>query len=205
MAFLEIQFPTNISFNSVGGPGFSTEVISFSGGTESRNQNWSRPIERWNIAYGVKSEEDVKTLLEFFMVCEGKAHGFRFKNHFDFSAGAGAPGTFLGLGDGSQTTFQLRREYTFGGNIYYRKISKPAYPPAPFTVYVNNALVPANDYTVDYTTGIITFDTPPGDGLSVSAHFHFDVPMRFDTDELPVTLSTYKALSTAVPLVELKL
>jgi len=201
MSFLEIQFPTDISFNSVGGPGFSTEVVSFSGGTESRNQNWSRPIEKWNVAYGVKAEADVKTLLEFFMVCQGKAHGFRFKNYADFGVFT-PPGSPIGIGTGTLATFQLSKRYTFGGQNYDRKISKPV--PGSDTMFWDGGN-PQQVWSIDYTTGIITFDPPPGFGKVVSAVFQFDVPMRFDTDELPVTLSTYKALSTAVPLVELKL
>lgn len=199
MAFLEILFPTNISYSSAGGPGFSTEVISFAGGTESRNQNWARPIERWNVAYGVKAEADVKTLLQFFMVCQGKANGFRFKNYVDFEV---TPHNPIGTGTGALTTFQLSKRYSFGGQTYDRKISKPV--ASSTTVYLNGVLQ-SSGWTINITTGIITFSSPPGAGVVVSAAFQFDVPMRFDTDDLPVTLSTYQALSTAVPLVELKL
>lgn len=199
MAFLEIQFPTDISYNSMGGPGFSTEVVSFTGGTESRNQNWARPIERWNVAYGVKAEADVKTLLQFFMVCQGKANGFRFKNWADFEADLPNP---IGTGTGALTTFQLSKRYSFAGQNYDRKISKPV--SGTTTIYLDGVLQ-GSGWTVSTVTGIVTFNSPPGNGVVVSAAFDFDVPMRFDTDELPVTLSTYKAMSTAVPLVELKL
>ena len=199
MAFLEIQFPTDISFNSVGGPGFSTDVVSFAGGTESRNQNWARPIENWNVAYGVRAEDDVKTLLQFFMVCQGRANGFRFKNWADFEVTAPNP---IGTGTGALTTFQLSKRYSFAGQNYDRKISKPV--SGTTTIYLNGVLQ-GSGWTIDITTGIVTFSSPPGNGVVVSAAFDFDVPMRFDTDALPVTLSTYKAMSTAVPLVELKL
>jgi len=198
MAFLEIQFPTDISFNSVGGPGFSTDVFIGSGGTESRNQNWSRPIEKWNVAYGVKAEADVLSLLQFFMVCQGKAHGFRFKNWVDFQASLSP----IGTGTGALKAFQLSKRYSFGGQNYDRKISKPV--ASSTTVYLAGVLQ-SSGWTIDITTGIVTFSSPPGVGVAVTASFSFDVPMRFDTDDLPVTLSTYQALSTAVPLVELKL
>ena len=39
MAFREIQFPTKISFGAIGGPGFSTDVVTVRSGREKRNAN----------------------------------------------------------------------------------------------------------------------------------------------------------------------
>ena len=199
MAFLEILFPTDINFSSVGGPGFSTDIFIGSGGVESSNQNWTRPVERWNVVYGAKPQDDLKTLLQFFMVCQGKAHGFRFKNYVDFEVVTPIP---IGTGTGALTTFQLSKRYTFGGQNYDRKISKPV--SGTTTIYLNGVLQ-GSGWTIDITTGIVTFSVAPGAGVVVSAAFQFDVPMRFDTDVIAITLSTYKVMSTTVPLVELKL
>ena len=60
-------------------------------------------------------------------------------------------------------------------------------------------------WTIDSTTGIITFAAAPGAGVSVTAGFEFDVPVRFDTDELPVTLDIERLGSiTSIPLVEVR-
>jgi uncharacterized protein (TIGR02217 family) len=147
----------------------------------------------------VKAEDDVKTLLQFFMVCQGKANGFRFKNYVDFGVTSPNP---IGTGTGALTTFQLSKRYSFGGQNYDRKISKPA--SGTTTVYLNG-VQQMSGWTIDITTGIVTFSSPPGAGVVVSAAFQFDVPMRFDTDVIAITLSTYKVMSTTVPLVELKL
>ena len=46
-------------------------------------------------------------------------------------------------------------------------------------------------YTVDHSTGIVTFASGhiPLSGAAVTAGFLFDVPARFDTDKLEVALS----------------
>lgn len=199
MAFLEIQFPTGISYGSVGMPGFANEVIEFAGGAEAVNQNWSRPREEWNVAFGVKTEADVKELYEFFMVCAGRFHGFRYKNWYDYAAVLPNP---IGTGSGALQTFQLYKRYLKLGNYLDRKITKPV--AGTTSVYLNGVLQ-SSGWSIDTTTGVITFTSPPGAGVVVSAAFEFDVPMRFDSDKLPVTLSTYQALSAVVPVKEIKL
>ncbi len=60
-------------------------------------------------------------------------------------------------------------------------------------------------WTIDTTTGLITFDTAPGAGDAISAGFEFDVPVRFDTDALDVTLDLERLGSiTSIPLLELR-
>ena len=60
-------------------------------------------------------------------------------------------------------------------------------------------------WSVDATTGIVTFDSAPGAGAPVTAGFQFDVPVRFDTDQLDVTLDLERLGSiTSIPLVEIR-
>ena len=60
-------------------------------------------------------------------------------------------------------------------------------------------------WTVDTTTGVVTFDTAPAAGVAVTAGFAFDVPVRFDTDALDVTLDLERLGSiTSIPLLEIR-
>jgi uncharacterized protein (TIGR02217 family) len=60
-------------------------------------------------------------------------------------------------------------------------------------------------WSVDTTTGLVTFNTAPGAGVSITAGFEFDVPVRFDTDALDVTLDLERLGSiTSIPLLELR-
>ena len=60
-------------------------------------------------------------------------------------------------------------------------------------------------WTLDAATGIVTFTTAPGSGVIVRAGFEFDVPVRFDTDTLDVTLDIERLGSiTSIPLLEIR-
>lgn len=76
MSFTEIRFPENISYGSAGGPEFSTDVVTTHNGCEQRNINWSHARTRYNIAYGVRSNEQLLELITFFHARKGKAIGF---------------------------------------------------------------------------------------------------------------------------------
>jgi hypothetical protein len=63
------------------------------------------------------------------------------------------------------------------------------------------------DYTVDYLTGIITFDTAPSIGHAITFGCQFDVPVRFgeEVDELlAVSARDFDAgaVPSGIPLVE---
>jgi uncharacterized protein (TIGR02217 family) len=60
-------------------------------------------------------------------------------------------------------------------------------------------------WSVDTTTGLVTFSTAPTLGVEISAGFEFDVPVRFDTDHMAVTVETYRLHAwQQIPIVELR-
>lgn len=59
---------------------------------------------------------------------------------------------------------------------------------------------------VDLATGIVTFrpGQAPAAGAAVTAGFRFDVPVRFDTDELMVDLGAFQSGDIPnIPLIEI--
>ena len=63
----------------------------------------------------------------------------------------------------------------------------------------------ASGWSVDTATGLVTFNTAPASGVSITAGFEFDVPVRFDTDTLDVTLDLERLGSiTSIPLLEIR-
>lgn len=194
MAFDEVRLPEEIERGSQGGPSFSTTIISLSSGFEKRNVNWSRFKTKWNIGYGVRNRESYFALYEFFVLRQGKAYGFRFKDWTDFEA-VDEP---LDDGDGSTTQFQLQRVYSDAVRTYNRPIQKPV---LPITVKVNGS--ETTDFTIDDTTGVITFDNAPANGATITWSGEFDVPVRFDTDSLDIDLTLFDAGSVPnIPIVE---
>src|SRR5690606_9650398 len=64
------------------------------------------------------------------------------------------------------------------------------------------------DVIVDLTTGVLTFaaEHVPGDGAVLTAGFEFDVPVRFDTDKLEVSLQGFRhGAIPSIPIVEVRL
>lgn len=199
MSFVEIQFPADISYGSSGGPTFSTDVIEAFSGFEQRNINWSAARARYNVAHGVKTQSQLDELIAFFRARQGKAIGFRFKDWTDYQAVA----QNIGTGNGSQTIFQLTKKYTSSVTVT-RVIKKPVNN-ATLKVYLN-AVLQSSGYTVNYATGEITFTTAPGSGVAVTADFEFDVPVRFDTDQLDAAIDDFGTRSWSdIPLVEVRL
>lgn len=196
-AFHEIQFPTDIAYGSAGGPEFSTDVIELGSGHERRNQNWTYPRERWDVAYGINTQAKLRALIIFFYARRGRAHGFRFKNHDDYSA----TDQEIGVGDGSTTIFQLVKVYEPGTYEFSRRILKPV--TGTVTVYIDD-VEQTEDWSVDTTTGLVTFVFAPSSGEVITANFDFDVPARFDVDYLPQRLDAYAARSAQVSILELK-
>lgn len=198
MTFEEIRFPTDISYGSSGGPEYSTNIVTSVNGYEQRNINWSKPRLRYNLAYGVKSQEQLDTVIAFFRARKGKAVGFRFKDWTDYKA----TGEIIGLGDGNIKEFQLVKTYRSGNGSEIRIITKPV--SGTVKIYLDGMLQ-TSGFTVDYTTGIVTFDTPTVLESEITADFEFDVSVRFDTDRLSASLDAYGANSwLEIPIIELR-
>lgn len=197
--FHEVQFPDDISYGSAGGLEFKTEVLRLSSAHEQRNIKWTYPLERWDVAYGVKTETQIDSLRNFFAARQGRAYGFRFKNPDDYSV----TDQELGAGDGDETEFQLVKTYSSGGSTLTRNITKPV--DGTVVVYVDD-VEETSGVSVDSETGIVTFGVAPSTGTTITADFQFDVPMRFDTDYLPISCDTLgiRSIAGPVPLLEIR-
>lgn len=184
--FVEEQFPAEWSWGAEGGPQFKTSVVSVDSGVEDRASSWLAPLWKFKLSRVLHSAEDNDLLRAFFMLRKGKGVGFRFKDWSDFSATAQS----LGSGNGSKTAFQIVKRYQFSDPVngstsfYDRTIKKPVV--GTVSVYLNGVLQ-SSGFTINYTTGVISFSTPPANGVAVTASFEFDVPVRFDADHLNVT------------------
>ncbi|MEN6541996.1 DUF2460 domain-containing protein [Parvibaculum sp.] len=209
MAFHEIRFPTNIAFGATGGPERRTEIVTLGSGAEERNSPWAHSRRRYNAGLGLRSLDDVHELIGFFEARHGRLYGFRWKDRADCKscapgAVASATDQMIGTGDGATRTFQLAKTYTSGGIVYERPIIKPV--AGSVSVAVDGTAMAGAAFSVDTTTGVVSFTVAPAFGAVVTAGFEFDVPVRFDTDFLEINLAAFEAGSIAnVPVVELRL
>lgn len=196
--FSEARFPEDISYGSAGGPVYSTDIVTSAAGYEKRNSNWSQARAVYNVAHGVKNKAQLDTLIAFFRARRGRAEAFRFKDWTDYQIINGV----IGEGDGVQTTFQITKRYHSTDAATTRTILKPV--DGSVNMYVDGVLEAA--VTIDVNTGIITFTTPPAQGSIISVDCEFDVPVRFETDQLIARLDEYGLYSWGdIALVEVRL
>lgn len=195
MAFIETRFPTTISWGSSGGPSHDTALVEVRSGQETRTSR--REVARmvFNAHEAVKNPSEIAELITFIRVTRGSALGFRFFDHTDHSTGPNHTGMpteldcLIGIGDGVSTQFQLVKTYSRAGITRTRPITKPIHNESvevgegtfvTFDVLIAfDGIDQPSGWTVDTTTGIVTFTTPPADGVEISAGCAFDVPARF--------------------------
>ena len=198
MGFVEVQFPSDISYGSSGGPEYATDIVMSQSGYEQRNINWDQARARYNVAHGVKTKTQLDALVAFFRARKGRAIGFRFKDWTDYQAS----GMAIGTGNNAAIQFQLVKTYSNGGATESRVITKPV--SGTVQIYKNGVLQ-TSGVSVDTTTGLVTFNTAPASGAALTANFEFDVPVRFDTDRLSARLEAYGVHSWLdIPLVEVR-
>jgi uncharacterized protein (TIGR02217 family) len=210
MAFHDIRFPTSLSFGSVGGPERRTEIVTLSNGFEERNTPWAHSRRRYDAGLGLRSLDDVETVIAFFEARSGQLHAFRWKDWTDFkscvpSATPGPDDQQIGTGDGIERVFQLQKTYRSGQHVYVRPVRKPV----PGTVAVaieGDTKVAGQEFTVDEATGVVTFTLPPEAGTRITAGFEFDVPVRFDTEQILTSVASFQAGDAPnVPVVEIRI
>lgn len=209
MSFHDVQFPTDISYGSSGGPVFSTVVIETESGAEHRVSRWNDPRHQYDAVYGIRDHEDIARVKEFFIARKGKANAFRWKDWTDYTSNptdpsfaqtAGTADQILGVGDGTVSTFQLCKSYNSGPVSYVRKIEKPV--EGTVRIWLNG-VEQLSGWSVNTDSGLITFTSPPSNTVVVAASFQFDVPVRFMDDDLLAKIDNWSSGSLSIGIIEI--
>ena len=180
MAFDEVQFPTEITYEPKGGLRFKTVITETDGGFEQRNADWSVARGKWSVSHETKSVVEILELKAFFYSRRGRLRGFRLKDWSDY---IGSGEILDASADGAQVTFQIKRIYTdSGGFTYVRDITKTVSGTVTVTIDALPMNQP-NSVVVHNNSGQAVFVTAPAAGAVIGSTFQFDVPVRFDTDE----------------------
>ncbi|WP_425080454.1 phage distal tail protein, Rcc01695 family [Ruegeria arenilitoris] len=209
MNFHEVRFPASLSFGSVGGPERRTDIVTLANGFEERNTPWAHSRRRYDAGLGMRSLDDIETLVSFFEARQGQMFGFRWKDWSDYKSGAATADVamddqVIAHGDGTSTEFQLVKTYSSGGFSYVRPIVKPVLG----TIRIGleqDQMREGVDFEVDLNSGLITFMAPPPEEVEITAGFEFDVPVRFDTDKIQTSVASFQAGDVPnVPVVEVR-
>ena len=166
-------------------PRFATRTQKAISGRELRIVDQVNPIWTFTLTYEILRDnhdargpggvgagfDELRTLAGFFLQQQGAFTPFLFDDPTDDSVLAQP----IGSGNSSATVFQLVRN--FGG------FSEPiAAPNVVSAIYFNGVLQSASGYTVDPTTGLVTFAAPPPSGQAITADFTYYFRVRFADD-----------------------
>ena len=180
--FAELRFETGyIIYGTQGGVQFNTEIVEVNSGAETRNSIWNYAKSKWDFGDRKLSDTELSAIITFFRARKGRKQGFRFKDWADFKDdGSGILG-LTGLSDGTAGPVQMVKKYTSGSETDLRLISKPV----AGTVKVFKNAVQTADWTINTSTGLVTFTAPlPAVNDVITWTGEFDVPVRFDVDAL---------------------
>lgn len=215
-----VVLPLSLSFGTSTGPKTSTDVSFTDSGFRKANRRWSQHLRRFNLRYAVRSPQDIYTILKLYEAVDGPANTFLTRDWNDWNTtdgrmekGGDANTTATDqplqntvtegiVADGTTSTFQMVKDYTVGGATHRRTIKKPQ--SGTIKVAVDGIVFEEggspDGFTVDYSTGIITFASPPGadvspQDLAVTWGGAFYVPVAFESDEFIQSLDTHDASS----------
>ena len=202
-------FPSQIAVDSTFGWGFQTAILTSKSGSEQRVARREMPQHVGDVSTGILDPEQLLELKAFHLARRGALYGFRFKDpldHLSTDADPCDPETqisytdqVIGSGDGVETQFQLIKTYVDGNHEYVRKITKPIDGDNPVLIGLSTGATTvqlgASDYSVDYSSGIVTLATAPAADQNVTAGFEFHTPVRFEADAdkaIEVAFQEYK-------------
>ena len=185
--FYDARLPEDIERGASISVAFNTSVVGIASGDEQRNIEWSEERLTADVSYGIMrkanpqdAEDSFYRIVSFFRTVYGRGVPFRFRDPTDYDA----KNEVLYPIEGTTTDFQLAK--TYGGGAYVRRITRPVVSTIKFRQ--GSTL-----YTAPWThleLGIVRFDTVPP---SLTASFEFDIPVRFDSDIMTVSVEHFDA------------
>jgi uncharacterized protein (TIGR02217 family) len=150
-------------------------------GKETRVARRTIPRREYSLSFDILRSDSVnlelQQLEDFFNSVSGMFDSFLFNDVDDNSV----TGQLLGVGDGATTSFQLVR--SFGGYV------ERVYAPNNVTHAYLNGVDPGSWSFTSWTApsvqgGVLTFATPPGAGVTITADFTYYWPVRFMMDSM---------------------
>jgi uncharacterized protein (TIGR02217 family) len=193
-----VRMPVDVERGVRGGPQFSTIVNRTDGGSLVTNQNWSYPLYRGQVGYGIQSKDNLRDVIKFFYARRGRLRGFLFRDWSDYQF----DGEALGTGNGATTDFSCIRYYDDSILPFTRPVKRPI--ESTLMVYDNGVAVSEANWSL-ITGGIIRFGVAPLNGHVITLQGEFDIPCHFASDTLDVEMEIWNAGSIPnIPIEEVR-
>lgn len=164
-------------------PTFQTRIQRAVSGRELRALDYPYPLWQFTLVFNFLRDnpsagyDELRTLMGFFLSCQGAYAAFLFQDPSDYQVA----GQSLGTGDSSTSAFQLQR--AMGTGLPGGGFTEPIVAPNVIgALYFDGITQDPSVYSVDPDTGIVTFETPPATGLTITADFSYWFRCRFVDD-----------------------
>lgn len=160
---------------------FATRVQRSVSGRTLRLLDQPVPIWTWTLTFSVLRDgmvsgtlyAELRTLIGFLLSLQGQFTPFLYSDPSDNTIA----GQVIGIGDGTTAVFQLVRTMTGGAGLPL--FTEPILAPNNVTaVYLSRGPEPPQPqakgaWSVDPTTGLLTFNTAPPSGQQITADFTY--------------------------------
>jgi uncharacterized protein (TIGR02217 family) len=164
-------------------PIFQTRIQRAASGRELRALDYPFPLWQFTLVFAFLRDnpnagfDELRTLMGFYLSCQGAFGSFLFQDPSDYQV----TGQYIAEGDSSTSVFQLQR--TMGTSLPSGGFAEPTVAPNTVdAIYFDGITQDAAGYSVDPSTGLVTFATPPGTGLVITADFSYWFRCRFVDD-----------------------
>lgn len=204
-------FPICPSYGFTKRADYSVTIIERSSGIRSINRNWYYPLHTFSaVPIDGRNDDDMSRVVRFWHAIGGQAGQFRLQDYTDFKSTAVPSAAITAIDQPlAETTvdnvWQMMKVYVDEALLYQqqRLIQKPVQG----TILIADDAILLDegvDYTIDYETGLVTFDSSalPSGVPTWGGQFH--VPVMFESTP-EFMLSNYKFQQTGFALRELRL
>ena len=178
----EFNFPINIPFEEE--VQWSTLVTKYESGKEQRRKKWSQPKRVYTVNLRGRSKTVSTQVWDFYNSRSGAFDTFYFVNPNENSVTSERFGT----GNGSSTIFNLVNSPLPSGAITVTAAGVPK--------------TETTDYTINRSTGAITFVSAPTNGDALLATYDFARIVRFAESNLSRELFNYQLYNIGVKLAQ---
>lgn len=168
-----------------------TDITPMANGEEDRNARWKFKKLRFEAQFALLDPKAQEALTSVFYAANARLYLFRFRDPGDYTVDRSP----LAVTAGTKTPVQLTKRYTFGSVNVDRRIQAVS----TCTVYDKDGV--EVDGTLDNVLGLFTPTNDWGSGQHTWSG-RFDVWVRFEDDELDMTLITHDIGTSKVVLCE---
>lgn len=201
MSAVMVVFPLALDEGATAEPEFPVNIGESSEGREVRQIKSARSRKKWEVSLTFRKKSDQKKIRNFYIDMQGPLSSFLLLDLADYESDGVQS---IGTGTGVLTTFQLKKTYTNAGSSktpQVRTITKPKQ--GTVKIYVDGVLkTETTDYTINYTTGVVTFVSAPANTKPITAEFEFYFVARFDQNGYSETIDHADVFSFEITLVE---